>query len=1382
MPDTKQENALPDFLTSEGQLGEMIRHYNWAETSLGPLQHWPQSLKTTINLMLNSKNPIWIGWGLDNTFLYNDAYIEVLGIDKHKWALGKPASVVWEEIWDICGPLSDKVYKESKSTNNDDVQLFMKRGCFLEEVFYSFSYSPIFDEYGNVAGLFCPNFETTAKLLAARRNLTLAELAAKSLIEKTIDAAFASAAATIEKNNADIPFALFYLLDDKGKKAEMIQQAGVNPSYSIQFPKEFNLKIENQLVTVVKTGKWQSLDLHYGDIITTGQACQPVKNAIALLLTTTLNKPAGILICGISPTRRLDNDYISFYENVATNISAAIQNVDAIKNERERLEELAKIDRAKTAFVSNISHEFRTPLTLMLGPLEELTSSNSLNGTEKEITETIHRNALRLLKLVNTLLDFSLMESGKFRARFVPLDLAAFTENLAANFRAITEKAGLEFNVKASPLSQPVYTDREMWEKIVFNLLSNAFKYTLHGSITINIAEDSNNAILTVSDTGVGIPESELPNMFSRFHRIRNTAGRSYEGSGIGLSMIKELIQQHGGSINVESIEGKGSVFTVTVPFGKTHLDPEYIYDTVQETIASPINHYLTEADAMTDMTSGTFADISMTPRDNIDTILVADDNADMRRHLTSILSKEYKVITVTNGAEALESIYNERPSLVLSDVMMPVMDGKQLLKHIKSDPDIALLPIIFLTARAGEESKIEGYETGADDYLVKPFSAKELLARIRSQIKIIKARDNASRQIRNLFLQAPVAICVLRGRNMVVEIANDNMLKLWDKPAEVMINKPLFEGLPEAAAQGFDKKLENTYDNGTDYIEEEAHFYSVTNGVTQEVYVKFIYQPILHEDGKVKGIVVLAHDITQQVIARKKIEESESKFRNLVQLAPVSIIILKGKNLVYDTVNDVYLNIHNLKREDVLGKKIFDIFPQFENHPIGIDMRYVYETGNSVHRPLRPVEFNQNGVKSMRYFTSAYQPLMENGIPAGVISLVTEITEQYLAQSAREKNEKDLKMILETMPHITFRASPDGMVTYFNNRYFDYTGFTFEQAKGMGWKPLVHPNMLDEVYTGWMKSMETGDDFNHIFLLKRFDGFFRWHMSRTIALRDNKGKITEWIGTLTDIHEQKIFEEKLEAMVDDRTQKLNTSNKLLALKNIELEKTNKELESFNYVASHDLQEPLRKIQTFISTIHEWDLRGDDAQRYMDKIFNSAARMSQLIQDVLMYGRISAEDQFVATDLNAIINNVLTDYELLISEKNAKIYCDRLPNIKAVPLQMHQLFFNLISNSLKYSSDKPLITIEGEIVEHKTDQGKITDCLQITFRDNGIGFEEQYNEQIFKLFQRLHAKTEFTGTGIGLSICKKIIDRHRGTIMAKSSPGEGATFIIKLPV
>lgn len=1372
----KDKNLIPDFLTSEGVLGDMIRHYNWASTPLGPIADWPQSLKTTINLMLNSKNPIWIGWGPENTFLYNDAYIDVLGIDKHNWALGKPAYVVWEEIWDVCGPLSDKVYNEGASTNNDDVQLFMKRGNFIEEVFYSFSYSPIFDEYGKVAGLFCPNFETTHKVLNVRRNRTLSELAAKSLTEKTIDTAFTSAAATIAKNTADIPFAVFYMLN--GKKAKIVKQTCTFEN-NVLLPDEFALSDDSTLAETIRSGIPQIINLK-GNTLHEGQAGQPVTKAIALLLTSTVNKPAGVLVCGINPTRYLDEEYLSFFETIGGHISAAIQNVTALENERKRLDELAEIDRAKTAFFSNISHEFRTPLTLMLGPLEDLMENHSLKHSEKKIIDTTHRNALRLLKLVNTLLDFSLMESGRLKARFAPVNLATLTENLAGNFRSIMERAGLELDIRTAKLSQKVYIDTEMWEKIIFNLLSNAYKYTLKGGITITIGEEGSNAIIKVKDTGIGIPENEIDNMFTRFHRIKNSSGRSFEGSGIGLSMIKELVQQHGGTIAVKSFEGYGSTFTVSIPLGKQHLDPALITDKPADASLKDIRQILSET---TDWQAKNDNSENGTQKTERDLVLIADDNADMRNHLISIIGTEYNVVTAANGEEALGMIRKRQPSLIISDVMMPVMDGIELLKILKGDTHTSLIPVILLTARAGEESKIEGYETGADDYLVKPFSARELLARVKSQIKITKVRDNARNQLQSLFMQAPVAICILRGENFVVEMANENILKMWDKPANAMLNRPLLEGLPEAAIQGYGKILENVYRTGQRHVDEEAYFYSITNGIREEIYVKFIYEPMYEEDGAISGIMVLANDITLQVTARKKIEESENKFRNLIRQAPIGIVIVRGRDFVYEIANDKYLDIYKKKREEIVGHKFAEILPQYKGSQIEKDLYHVMDTGNSVVHSERPVEFIVDGKKTMRYFSTVYQPLVENNQIVGVISVVTEVTEQYLARKIQEQNEKDLKLILETMPHIAFRANPDGMVTYYNNRYFEYTGLSPDDALGMGWQPALHPDMLQEVYDSWMHSMSTGEAYNKSFLVRRAsDQTYRWHMSQTVALKDSNGIITEWIGTLTDIHDQKVFEEELEAIVSDRTTELNKSNKLLGQKNKELEKTNKELESFNYVASHDLQEPLRKIQTFISMLKEFGLDGPSAEKYLDKIYVSAERMSQLIQDVLTYSRLSGEAQFMPTNLNNVIENVVSDYELLIDESNAVVEAGTLPVVNAIPLQMHQLFSNLISNSLKYSKDDPVISISARIVQTESESGKLFDCAEITFSDNGIGFEEKYSEQIFKLFQRLHGKTEYTGTGIGLSICKKIVEQHKGSISATSVPGKGATFTIKLPV
>lgn len=1376
-----------DFLTSPGELGEMIRNYNWAATSLGPISGWPQSLKTTISLMLNSKNPTWIGWGPDNIFFYNDAYIDVLGKEKHQWALGKPAPVVWEEIWHMCGHLSDMVFNEGISSSMDDMQLFMRRGDFLEEVFYCFSYSPVINEQGQVGGLFCPNFETTHKVLSARRSKTLALLAEKSLIDKTLDSALDSAVQTLGKNKDDIPFALLYVLNSQGNKAEIIKYVGADERIEEFFPHVVELNSPKNpaaetLTDIIKTGKAKVIDITRPLLFPKGPANQLLTQAFAVPFSMTGNKASGIMVCGVNPTRKLDAEYQTFYEMAAGQISAAIQNVSAIENERKRVEELAEIDKAKTAFFSNISHEFRTPLTLMLGPLEELLQNDSFNKPEKEILDTTHRNAVRLLRLVNTLLDFSLIESGRLRAKFVPTNISLLTENLVSNFRSITQKGGLELAVNTPPLSKIAYIDREMWEKIVFNLLSNAFKYTLKGTISIDTSEDSENAFLKVKDTGIGIPQKELVNMFTRFHRVQNTAGRSFEGSGIGLSMIRELIRQHGGDITVNSIEGQGTEFIVTIPFGKNHLPQNQIFEEHIDTDTFLSEAYFKDVETLLHK-----EDTIEVDAETIDTkqknILIVDDNDDMRKHLKSIIEKEYNVYTAANGRDAIDKIQSRRPDLILSDIMMPVMNGIELLKTVKDNPLTASIPVMLLTARAGEESKIEGYEIGADDYLVKPFSAKELIARIHSQIKITATRDHARRQLQNLFMQAPVAICILKGKEFIVEMANDSMLKMWGKPASVMLDKPLLEGLPEAGAQEYDKLLEKVYTTGSTHMDEEAPFFKIEDGETKQTYVKFIYQPFYEETGEISGIMVLANDITPQVEARKKVEESETKFRNLIEQAYMPIVIVKGEDYIYEFANDAYLKIYGKKREDFIGRQMIEALPVLKDSQIETNLAKVMKTGQTQLFNEVPVEFGSNGDIHTRYFTSIYQPLTEDNRITGVISIVQEVTEQYLAKKIQKQNEQDLRTILESMPQMAYRANADGTPVFHTEKFYTYTGLTLETAQETKWETIIHPDMLEEANKAWEESILTGKEFDYAVQIKRAsDNTYRWYLSRAIALHNEKGETTQWVGTLTDIHEQKIFSEKLEAMVADRTEKLNASNKLLEHKNVELAQTNKELESFNYVASHDLQEPLRKIQTFISIIKERNMVTEGGETYMNKVASSAERMSQLIQDVLTYSRLSAEGQFTETNLNTIISNVLNDFELAIEEKGAVIERDTLPIILAVPLQMHQLFSNLIGNSLKYSKEKPVIKIHGEPVEYITKKGKPKNCLKITLSDNGIGFDEQYSQQIFKLFKRLHGKTEYSGTGIGLSICKKIVEFHKGSISAASTPGEGATFTIMLPL
>ena len=421
---------------------------------------------------------------------------------------------------------------------------------------------------------------------------------------------------------------------------------------------------------------------------------------------------------------------------------AVTETTERIMREREaaeRAEALAELDRAKTVFFSNVSHEFRTPLTLMLGPLEELL--RTADDVQAPLLQSARRNALRLLKLVNTLLQFSALEAGRADAAFEETDLGAVTNDLTSVFRSAIESAGLRLVTAFAPVPN-AFVDREMWEKIVLNLLSNALKFTLDGEIRVMVSLDDDTVVLTVSDTGVGIPEDQLPYVFKRFHRARSVHARSHEGSGIGLALVDELVRLHGGAISAVSTFGEGSTFRVTIPLGTAHLDALQIKQQLHAGQISSIDQYLAEIQATIETSTTLRAPMQTETKVELAKILLADDNRDLRDYVTHLLGSDYHVVGVPNGRKALAALRSEPFDLLISDVMMPEMDGLALLQAIRQDPMLQALPVIVLTARAGEESSTAGLQSGANDYLVKPFSADQLVTRVRAQLAAARRHD----------------------------------------------------------------------------------------------------------------------------------------------------------------------------------------------------------------------------------------------------------------------------------------------------------------------------------------------------------------------------------------------------------------------------------------------------------------------------------------------------------------------------------------------------------------------------------------------------------------------------------------------------------------
>ncbi|RFM33281.1 ATP-binding protein [Chitinophaga silvisoli] len=991
--------VVPEFLTGGGEMGALIRSHDWASTPLGSFEKWPQSLKTCVRIILTSSQPMFVWWGPELINLYNDPYRSILG-GKHPNVLGMPAAEVWKEIWDDVGPRATTCMEKNIGTYDEAMLLIMERNGYPEETYYTFSYSPIPGDSGGTNGIICANTDDTLRITGERQLRTLRDLG-RTNTENTSDAAvFEHTIHVLKENPHDFPFACIYQLGTESNTAIQVGSTLENV-----LPARLNLDTAaadywkfQEAISFNKTLVISSVIEGFGNLPSGAWARSP-DNALVIPVNAAQSKVSALLIVGLNPHRQLDDKYSSFFQLIADQLGSSLANVYAYEEARRRAEALIEIDRAKTAFFNNISHEFRTPLTLMLGPLEELLAgdTSAFSTKQRADLEITQRNANRLLKLVNTLLDFSRIEAKKAHAQYFPVDLANVTTDLAGSFRSAIEHAGMELEVDCRPLQETAYVDRDMWEKIVLNLLSNAFKYTLKGTISVSLREEDNKAVLRVKDTGIGIPAEELPHMFERFHRVKQSGGRSFEGTGIGLSLVKELVLLHEGTITVESEAGKGSTFTVSIPLGADHLpaaqvsmyDNSDYFSLLPESFAQEAAHQI----EIEPVYNGEIAD-SDKPL-----ILVVDDNADMRDYLQRLLQHYYVVDIAANGKLALERIRQQVPELVISDVMMPEMDGVALLNHLKNDPQTSAIPIILLSARAGEEAKIAGYDVGADDYLVKPFSAKELLARVRVQIRITRLHRHA------------------------VEI---------------------------------------------------------------------------------------------------------------------------------------------------------------------------------------------------------------------------------LQQSAQE----------------------------------------------------------------------------------------------------------------------------LEQKVDERT--------------AELLRKNNELEQFAYIASHDLQEPLRKIRTFSELLQKsMQGTGTQANHYFEKIQSSAARMTALIKDVLEYSRLSNPDaRFVDTDLQAILKNTLTDFELLIEQKGALVQSDALPVVRGIPLQLQQLFTNLIGNSLKFCDKKPVIKITGCTVpeeEIPEELSKDQAYIKLIFQDNGIGFEQQFSDRIFTIFQRLNEKKAYAGTGIGLALCKKIAENHHGLIRADAELGKGASFTVYLP-
>ncbi|HKX15415.1 MAG TPA: ATP-binding protein [Propionibacteriaceae bacterium] len=724
-----QRESLIDSWGDALQAGPSMRlvyeQLDWSATALGPRETWPTLLRLLVDLCLDSEFPVQISWGPDLLVLYNDAYIPLLGAEKHPWALGRPASEVGPHRWPASEQHQREVMQTGRAYHSEDQRLIINRHGYPEEAYFTFSISAIRDSDGTIVGLFNAITETTQHILYERRLQVLRRLGAVSI---TADDSLAStcraAVEVIGKTRESVPFAAVYLQEHPAQGPRRVAGYGFDETAAGRC----------ELVELApRSGPVLEGMEHGGTALISGLRGQhpgvfapgplgPLAPDQAFVLPVVMlgtRRPLGVLVIGVNPYWRPDEAYTAFAAMAARQLGVMITDAVSYQNERKRQRALAELDRARAEFFQNVSHELRAPLTMLLAPLQDILNEPGvvLPAAARHTVESSIRAADRLQKVVDALLDITRTESGALIPDRQDIDLASVTADLVEGYRPAAEgRLQLRVDVPAEPLR--AYVDRTMWTTIVRNLVDNALKFTAEGEVTVSLRGDDSHVVLTVSDTGVGIPRSEQAQIFQRFHRAANSDQQP--GSGIGLSLVAEMTAAHGGSVEVDSEPGVGSRFVVRLP---RYNGSPTAADTESATEPQP------EGEPGPDR-----------PR-----LLIIEDEPDLRGYLIKLFAKDgYAVEGAADAETALTLLDDNPPDLVITDVMLPGQSGLDVLTVLRQDERMARLPVVVLTARADAESAIAAFAAGADDFVVKPFNSAELVARVRAHHEMNQLRDRA--------------------------------------------------------------------------------------------------------------------------------------------------------------------------------------------------------------------------------------------------------------------------------------------------------------------------------------------------------------------------------------------------------------------------------------------------------------------------------------------------------------------------------------------------------------------------------------------------------------------------------------------------------------
>jgi len=1186
----KPRKSTPEFLSGGGEMGELMRSLDWSKTPVGPIDNWPQSLKTILSLLLNSKFPMFLWWGPDLICFYNDAYRPSLGQNgKHPSILGTPAKEAWAEIWPVIGPLIESVLATGEATWFEDQLVPIFRNGHIEDVYWTFSYSPVADDSGKRAGVFVTCTETTGKVILFKG----LEESNKRFLNNILQAPVAMC--IFRGKNHVVEIANERMLELWGKDAEAV----MNKPIFEGLPEVRGQGLEQIVDHVYETGERFTANERPVTLPRNGQ----IETVYVNFTYEALREPNGT-ISGI----------VAIATDVSPQVIARQKTEESERDIRNMVLQapigICIVDAA--TLVSEIVNE--SFIEVAGKPYEEIAGKYYWDTFAE--AKPYYESAMA-----------SVVEEGKpFFANEVPLMLI---------------RHGKEEQIYATFVYAPLKTVDGKVKKVAIWVLENTSQ--------------------VVARQKIGEAEERLRNMI---------------------------------------IQAPVAMCILTGPNFIVELANEKMFElwgrTSEEMMDNPLFETVHEA----------------------------------RNH---------------GFEELIESVYKTGQTISRQSVATTFLrDGNLAPGYVD---------VIYHPYR-NTDGTIRGVLAVATDTTPQVLAHKKI--------------EEAEERLRNTILQAPVAMCILIGPEFVVELANTKMFELWGKTSVETVGKPLFEGVYEAKDQGFEDWIGSVYKTGETISVEGAPALLNRNGKVEQAYVNVIYQAYRNAMGTIIGVLAIAVDVTAQVIAHKKIEEAEEKARLAIRSADLGVYeIIYATNKMYtdERFREIWGIGETTERKKYTDAIHPDDWPQrIKAHEESL------KTGHLEYRAR--VIWKDQSFRWVRINGKINYD--DKGKPVKLLGIIQDITSTVIQQQELQENEKRLNIVIEASELGMWELNLKTYEVSCSDRYVEIFGY----RKGTS---INHTQLLKHIHPYDMqarvKSVEeaiiSGILYHKMRIITK-DNSIRWIETKGKVFYDQANKPDKMMGTIRDITQEKQREyELLESEV--------ILDKLVKERTRQLERSNEDLQQFAHVASHDLKEPLRKIKMYTSRLEDGYAKAlpPKALEYLTQVTGASTRMQMMIDGVLSFQLLIQNEPIEKVNLNNILEDIKSDLEIPIEQKKAIFIIDKLPEIEGAGLLLYQLFYNLVSNSLKFSKPDtaPVIKINASIVKKEEKE-----YAKISVTDNGIGFDQQYAEQIFTTFVRLNSKDKYEGTGLGLSLCKKIAERHGGTIEATGTENDGATFMVMLPL